>query len=442
MESIFGERATVATVMRIEAALAEAQAELGIIPATAAQTIRAKAQPAFAPAALIESERRRVGHPLVAILAAWGQALGDEAAAYLHYGTTTPDIRLTQHLLQMRAATELLICRLNAVEIHLMRLSREHRATPMMGRTVGRHALPITFGMKTASWMAENRRNINRLKGWLDRTDSGVLAGAVGTYAALGEQGFEVERRVMQRLGLGEPDAADWKGTRDKHAEWGALLAIAAKSLARMAHEVFLLQGDDFRELDEANEEVGSSTMPLKANPRRATAVIALSRRVVHESGILYDWMISIHERDQINNEDTLARLAADMEKLVDAAESLLARLRVYPDNMRRNLHRTGGLIMAERVMFALGKAIGKQHAHGLVREAAQRSLQGEVGFREALLAHAGVTAHLDARALDELLDPTTYGGLGPQTVDRALAWVEAQRQRDADGPQRPGELT
>src|SRR5690606_22707898 len=116
-------------------------------------------------------------------------------------------------------------------------------------RTVGRHALPITFGLKASTWMLENRRNLDRMRAWMSRTNTGVLGGAVGTYAALGELGFEVEALTMQELGLADPEPADWKGTRDKHAEWGSLIAIMAKSQARMAQDIFLLQGDDFGEL-------------------------------------------------------------------------------------------------------------------------------------------------------------------------------------------------
>src|SRR5690606_11193101 len=196
---------------------------------------------------------------------------------------TTPDIRLTTQIIQMRRAMQRFCERALSPEARLMWLAQTHRSTPMMCRTVGRHALPITFGLKASTWMLENRRNVDRMQGWLTRTNTGVLGGAVGTYAALGDLGFEVEALTMDELGLGPPEPADWKGTRDKHAEWGCTLAIMAKSLARMAQDIFLLQGDDIAELDEGNTEVGSSTMPHKSNPRKATAVIGLARQVAHE---------------------------------------------------------------------------------------------------------------------------------------------------------------
>lgn len=435
MEHIFNERATLALVMRIEAALAGAQATLGIIPANAARVIQEKARPELVPEGAIEEQRKRVGHPLVAILAAWSEVLGHDAASYLHYGTTTPDIRLTQHILQLRQVTILCIEKMRGIEQELLRLSVTYRATPMVGRTVGRHALPITFGLKTASWMAENRRNIERLQGWLSRTDTGVMSGAVGSYAALGDHGFEVESLAMRALGLGQPDAVDWKGTRDKHAEWGLLLSITAKSLARMAQEIFLLQGDDFQELDEANEEVGSSTMPHKSNPRRTTAVIALSRDVVNNSGVLLDWMVSIHERDQINNENVLQVISISMGKLLDNACALTERLIVYPQNMRRNMDRTNGLIMAERVMFKLGERMGKHLAHGLVREAALTAVRTGRPFRETLGSHPEIAAHMDIAEIDALLDPATYLGKAPEAVDRAVVWIKAARLSDEGRP-------
>lgn len=432
MDFIFGERPTVATIMRIEAALARAQAQLGIIPVQAAQEITQKAQESYAPYERIEVYRDQVGHPLVATLKAWSEQLSEDSAAFLHFGATTPDIRLTTQILQMRAATQYILRSARVLEEHMLRLASEYQSTPMMGRTVGRHALPISFGLKVSTWMLENRRNMARLSAWLERTNSGVLAGAVGTYAALGELGFEVEALTMQELGLGPAEAADWKGTRDKHAEWGAVLAIMSKSLARMAQDIFLLQGDDFAELDEANQEVGSSTMPHKSNPRKATAIIGLSRQIAHESAVLLDWMVSIYERDQISNDSSLASLASNMEKLLRAAEGLLADLKVYPQNMERNLQRTGGLIMAERVMFALGPYVGKHKAHGLVHGAAKKVLRQEMDFRSALLAQTEIATHLGSQRIDALLDHKTYLGLAPQAVQRAVEHVQACRALEA----------
>lgn len=432
MESIFGERATVATIMQIEAALARAQAQLGIIPAQAAHEITQKAQVEYAPRDRIDAYIEQVGHPLVATLKAWSEQLSESSAAFLHFGATTPDIRLTMQILQMRAATRHVLAAAHVLEDHMLRLAQAYQTTPMMGRTVGRHALPISFGLKVSTWMLENRRNIARLFAWLERTDSGVLAGAVGTYAALGEQGFEVEALTMQELGLGPAEAADWKGTRDKHAEWGSLLAIMSKSLARMAQDIFLLQGDDFAELDEANQEVGSSTMPHKSNPRKATAIIGLSRQIAHESAVLLDWMVSIYERDQISNDSSLANLARNMDKLLQAAEGLLATLRVYPQNMERNLQRTGGLIMAERVMFALGPYVGKHKAHGLVHEAAKKVLRQETDFRSALMEQHEVADYLGEQQIEALLDHKTYLGLAPQAVQRAIEYVYACRAKQA----------
>src|SRR5690606_887608 len=228
---------------QIKAALARAQARLGIIPQTASDTINEKAQPDFAPAGAIQENIESVGHPLVALLKTWSVALGDEAAAFLHYGATTPDIRLTTQVIQMRRAMARFCEHASGIEARLMALALAHRSTPMMGRTVGRHALPITFGLKASTWMLENRRNIARMQGWLARTNTGVLGGAVGTYAALGDQGFEVEALTMEELGLAPPEPADWKGTRDKHAEWGCTIAIMAKSLARMGRDIFPLAG-------------------------------------------------------------------------------------------------------------------------------------------------------------------------------------------------------
>src|SRR5690606_36097903 len=144
----------------------------------------------------------------------------------------------------------------------LVPLAHQHRATPMIGRTVGRHALPITFGLKVCSWISENRRSIERLQSWINRSNTGMLTGAVGSYAALGQDALALEKDVLHEFGVGDPLPVDWKGSRDMHAEFGGLAAIVASTWRRIAQEIFLLQSDDIRELEDPSPFVGSSTMP------------------------------------------------------------------------------------------------------------------------------------------------------------------------------------
>jgi adenylosuccinate lyase len=336
-------------------------------------------------------------------------------------------------VIQMRRAAQLILVELRRAEAALMRLAEAHRATPMIGRTVGRHALPITFGLKAASWLGENRRNIERLKAWRGRTATGMLSGAVGSYASLGADALAVEAEVMAALGLAPPWPADWKGNRDVHAEFGQVLALIARSWANVADDVFVRQGDDLRELAEPAMGVGSSTMPHKQNPVKSRAVLAEARVVVHQADILRDWMVSHFERDQVSSLDAVGDVGIAAERLVRDAADMAAGLIVLSDNMRRNLGRTGGLVMAERAMFLLGERIGKHTAHEEVRLAAQAAWQNGTSLVEEIARRPTLAAHAAALDLAAALDPALYVGLAPEATDRTVAMIRAARETDAE---------
>jgi adenylosuccinate lyase len=431
MTELFGTAQTQQMLMQMEVALAKVQARRGIIPAAAATEIERTANVEMVTPAAVAEERRKVGHPLVALLNTWARVTQDGAGEWIHYGATTADIYDTVQVMQARQAARMILADLRRAENAMLMLAETHRATPMIGRTVGRHALPITFGLKVSVWLAENRRNMERLKGWMARTNAGMLSGAVGSYAALGTEAFDVEAEVSRELGLGEPWPADWKGSKDMFAEYGMLLALTAKTWGKIAQEVFLLQGDDFRELEEASMAVGSSTMPHKVNPAHSRTVVQLSREVPRQAEVLLDWMVSIHERDQISNADMIGEISVTAERLTKAAVRLAENIKVNPDNMRRNLGRTNGLIMAEHAMFLLGEKIGKHSAHEEVGAAAKAAWNNGTTLEAELAARPSVARHVAALDLQTQLDPATYLGLAPESVDRTVAAI--RKARDAD---------
>lgn len=434
-EVLYSAHGTQQLLMRYEAALARVQARRGIIPVQAAREIERTASTDFVTPEAVAEARKAAGHPMVSLIRAWTAVLRGDAAQWLHYGATTQDAMDTVQLLQLRMATRHVVSLMRDAEGGLLRLAAEHRATPMIGRTVGRHALPITFGLKVASWMTENRRSIERLDAWCRHSDTGMLSGAVGTYAALGDDALALEAEVLQEFGVGAPLAADWKGSRDMHAEFGALASIAAGTWRRIAQEIFLLQGDDIRELEDPSGFVGSSTMPHKANPDNARHIIAIARRIGRESGVLLDWMVSIHERDQISNADSLGVVATDLSRMMAIAVRMVNHLVVRPGNMRNNIDRTNGLIMAEPAMFLLGAQIGKQHAHGLVRRVAAQARQSGRTLVDELRDAPEVQALAQRPDLDSLADPTQYLGDAIAVVDRAVAAIEAARIADGKTP-------
>lgn len=434
IEDIFAPRHRNQLVLDVEAAIATAQAAEGVIPQAAAREIREKADIRHAPIEEVSREYARVRHRMVAILNVWKRSMSQTAADHVHFGVTTVDVYDTVLTLQIRESLHLLISDMREVEERLLQLASAHRDTPMIGRTLGQHALPITFGKKAAVWAAMNRRNIERLEAVLVRIERlGVLKGAVGTHLGLGPRGAAIERSVAKSLGLAEPDPADWHGVRDVYAEYALTLALTAKSFAAIGDEVFRLQMTDIDEVSEGlpDTAVGSSTMPHKTNPSRSEALIHHGRTIPRLAEVLLDDVVNAFERDNTSRPNDVAEeiTLASADMLADAG-ALLQGLQVHEDQMRANLDRSGGLVMSQRIVLHLAGAIGRERAEEHVRAAAGKAARNGEGFRAALLADPVVGPLLE-RELDALLDPTTYLGLAGEQVDRTVAAIIKARLGD-----------
>jgi adenylosuccinate lyase len=356
-----------------------------------------------------------------------------DAGEFIHYGATTQDIMDTKDVLQVRAAAGILLKDMQEIETILMEMAQKYKNTPMIGRTLGQHALPITFGMKVAVWAAENRRNIERLKDCMTRLNSGILKGAVGSYASLGDKGFAIEELFVKELGLAAPEPADWHGCKDNFAEFGSVMAIIGMTFGKIGQEIFLLSSTDLGEVEEwrPTTAVGSSTMPHKRNPGPCRTLIILSREIRRHAEVLLDWMVSIHERDQISSSHQLGEISIKTDKLLKTAQPMLKKLVVNPEIMLENLNKTRGLIMAENLMFMLGEKIGKHTAHEEVRKLAMEAFAKKITLKQAVLSHPEIAKHLNKKQLDDELDPTKYIGLAPQEVDRTIEWIKKLRATD-----------
>ncbi|OPY91427.1 MAG: 3-carboxy-cis,cis-muconate cycloisomerase [Syntrophaceae bacterium PtaU1.Bin231] len=433
MKELFGKSHSNQILLDIEAALARAQAKTGIIPQAAADEINRKADVKYLPAEELANEYKKVGHPMVAIINVWARYMDGNAGEFIHYGATTQDIYDTSYVIQLRAAARLLLSDMRDIEMAMIDLARGHRDTPMMGRTLGQHALPITFGMKVGVWIAENRRNMERLKDSMKRLNSGLLKGAVGSYAGLGEKGFEVEELLMKELGLAPPDPADWHGVKDNFAEFANVLAVLGMTYGKIGQEIFLLQSTDLGEVEEKlpSTAVGSSTMPHKRNPVKSKTLVVLAREIRRHAEVIMDWMVSIHERDQITSADQLAEICIKTDRLLKAAKPLLKDLIVYPEAMMENIHKTKGLIMSEKLMLVLGEKIGKHTAHETVRDVSMEAYRKKMTLKDAILARPDLAKHLKKEELDEIFDPVKYIGLAPQEVDRVIAATMKYRETD-----------
>jgi adenylosuccinate lyase len=293
----------------------------------------------------------------------------------------------------------------------------------MLGRTHGQPGLPITFGFKAAGWAAEVRRHLARVDEAAPRLEVGQLAGAVGTLSAYGEQGPQLQRRLLERLGLGVPDTS-WLTARDRIAELTTLLALVTGTLARIGHEVYNLQRAEIGEVSEAPTEgvVGSITMPQKINPERSEHLWTLARVVRAAAGLALEGLVGEHERDGAAWKTEWAFLpeacSAAAVSLALGAD-LVGGLRVHAGRMRANLDAQEGYVLAEPVMLALAERVGKQRAHELVHRAALAGQEHGVPFAEALAADTEIARELpDA---ETLLRPELALGAAGELVDAVL---------------------
>ena len=418
-------------VMNIEAALARAQASQGIIPEWAAEEITKKAEVRYMPKTEVDAENEFVRHRLVSRLNVWKRSLDNGAEEYLHYGATTVDIFDTVLVLQIKASLGILIDDLIEIENLLLKLTKDNIETYMAGRTIGQHALPITFGKKTSTWLAENRRNIERLKAVEEKINrSVILKGAVGTYLGLGPKGIETELLMSQELGLGTPYIADWHGVRDVFAEYALTLALISKSFGRIGDELTLLQMTEIGETLEnlGFKAIGSSTMPHKKNPRGPGNLVNFSRIIPRQSEIILDDMVNSFERDQPRSDETLKDISISAELMTNTAIRLLNELEVNKDVMRKNLNITNGLILSQRVTYFLADIIGKDTAESMIHDIAMKAIAENISLSDAIKNDKIASQYFTDQDLKNLLDPETYIGLAIEQVEIIINQIESNR--------------
>lgn len=425
MREVFGDRARLQRMLDVEAALARAEAKLGLIPAEAAAEITAQAEVGRVDPDAIRAGTELAGYPIIPLVKALGEACAGEAGRYVHWGATTQDIVDTGLVLQIRDGLELIEADLAGTEAALADLARRHRDVPMAGRTHLQHALPITFGFKCATWLAPIQRQRARLAHLREEVRVVQFGGAVGTLASLGQDGIKVVDALAAELELRAPRIA-WHGGRDRLAEVAGFLGVLTGSLGKIATDVMLLMQT---EVDEVREPYlpgrgGSSTMPQKRNPIACEFVLAAAKNVRQLVPVMLDAMLADHERatgpwhaEWVALPQAFALTAAALHH----ARAILEGLEVDPAHMRRNLDLTRGMIAAEAVMMALAPAVGRQAAHHLVADACRQALERGAHLGEVLAANPEVSAHLAPERLQQLLVPENYTGLAGAFVDRVL---------------------
>lgn len=432
MREIFDDVAIIQNILDFEAALAETQAEMGIIPQEAAEEIRRKAKVENLDFPRIEEGIKKVGHSLVPILKELELICDNGYGEYIHLGATTQDIIDTAFMLSMKRGCKVIYLDMLETEELMIAMADKYRDTIMPGRSHTQQALPITFGYKVAVWASEHRRNIERLEECMKRCFVGELSGAVGTMAGFGEQGFEVSSRTIQKVGLDVPDVA-WHTSRDRVAEICTTLTIIAYTYGQIGNELAKLQMTEIGEVYEGfvKGSVGSSTMPHKRNPNSLEALQMMARLIKGNMDSAIESMFCEHERDgalwkiewKAANEVVILAGTSSAK-----AKAVFANLQVDSQKMRSNLYILKGLMQSEGIMLELGSKVGKQNAHGIVYQICMDTFEQKEDFCEMLLKNDTVAKHMTREEIAHILNPEGYTGLAAEIVDGVVANIKAAR--------------
>jgi 3-carboxy-cis,cis-muconate cycloisomerase len=417
----------------VEAALARAQAQLGIIPADAAEAIADKSKLELMDRTRIDEGFARTGHTLVPLVWELGRIVGEPHGGWVHWGATTQNITQTGDLLVLRQAHAIFFKQIGEVLSAMADLAERTADMPMAGRTHGQHAVPATFGYKVAVWIDELMRHVDRLREMRPRLFVAMLGGGAGTFASLGEQGPPVQEAIGRLLGFGTMRVPS-RALGDHLAENICILGLLAATCGKIGREVYTLMKTEFGEVEEPVPPgtVGSSTMPQKRNPKLCQDIIAAAAEVRMQVPLALEAMTTEHEADRTTSlmmDSAEAHACIAMGDALARLGEVMRGLRVDPKRMRANLDLGGGLIMAEAVMLELGLGIGRQHAHDIVYDAAQAAFVENKSFSELLAADNRVTARMSPQAIATLLDPTAYTGLCAQMARAAASRGRAAAQ-------------
>ena len=428
MRRIWDEENKLQKLLDVEAALARAHAKLGNIPAESARVISERANTRWVKLERVKEIEAEIHHDIMAVVKALSEVCG-EHGKYVHLGATSNDIIDTANALLIRDSLGLIERYLKELRDVLIRLAEEHKYTVCIGRTHGQHAVPTTYGMKFALWLDEVQRHLERLEELKKRVLVGKMRGAVGTAASFGEKALEIERLVMEDLGLKPALITNQLVPRDLYAELMMFLALVASTLDKIGLEIRNLQRTEILEVSEpfGKKQVGSSTMPHKRNPIRTEKVCGLAR-------VLYSNVIPAllnnplwHERDLTNSSVERVILPESfvlLDEMLRVTIRVLKGLEFFPENIKRNLYLTKNLIMAEPLMLKLAeRGMGRQEAHELVRQLAMKAFEEGRDFLEVVRGSEEVRKYLTDEDLASLR-PENYIGVASQIVDNVLRYV------------------
>src|SRR4051812_45668186 len=425
MRTVWSDENRVQKYLDIEAALARAQAGLGIIPRKAAAEIVKHCDAGKIDMALLKEKTEKIGYPVLPVVQQLVGLCKAGLGEWCHWGATTQDITDTATVLQIRESLDLIERDLDGIGDALARLAKKYRDTPMAGRSNLQQAVPITFGYKMATMLSAFERHDERLAQMRKRIEVGEFGGAAGTLSSLGKDGLKVQAELMKRLKLAQPDIS-WHTVRDRIAEVGCFLGLVTGSCGKIAFDVKLLMQTEVEEVFEPFHEGrgSSSTMPQKRNPISCVYITAQSAVVRTQVAALLNAMEQDHERATGQWEIewlVLAEIFVLAAGCLAQTKFLMSGLQVDEKRMRANLDITKGLIVSEAVMMGLGSKLGRQYAHDLVYDVCRQVVATGRPLAELLAENKEIAKHMNKAELQKLCDPANYLGQAGEMVDRVL---------------------
>ncbi len=426
MRQVWSDENRTQKYLDIERALAIVQGRLGLIPQEAADEIVRHCNLSEIDMDLLRQQTERIGYPILGVVSQLNKLCRDKLGEYCHWGATTQDITDTATVLQIREALALVEEQLHAIAKALAKLAKEHRLTPVVGRSNLQQAIPVTFGYKMAGLLSAVQRHLERLQQLKPRVLVGEFAGAAGTLASLERGAMETQAGVCAELGLAQPVIA-WHTIRDNIAEVGAFMGLVGGTLGKLSMDVKLMMQTEVGEVFEPfhHGRGSSSTMPQKRNPISSAYIHGAISVLRQHAAALMDAMVADHERstgpwqiEWIVLPEAFCLLAGALRQSRDIVEGL----QVDTAAMARNLEMTHGLVMSEAVMMGLGPYIGREFAHDLVYDLCREAVQQQRPLLELLCETPEISQHLDRAALARLCDPAHYLGQSGLMVDRVLA--------------------
>lgn len=434
ISEIFSDEHRIQCWLNIEAALAKVQGQLGVIPQDAAKAIEKAAKFENINMDQYQAEAAGTGHILVPMIRCLQAACPGDTGEWVHFGATTQDIVDTGNILQMREATDYILANTIRLERAILQKAEQYKNCVMAGRTHAQQASPITMGFKFATWAAEIRRDIERIKEFPERVFMLSLHGAVGTQAAFGTKAKEITAGVAKELGLTEPPIC-WATSRDGIAEFLNTMGILAGTFGRIANEILVSSSTEIGELREpmGKKTVGSSTMPHKRNAGVSQSTVSQSRIVQTNALLGMIGQVSEHERDLRSWRSEMHQIPETcvlMGRMSFALANVVEGLEVDEKNIKRNLNLLGGLLLTEAVMFKLADKMGKQTAHELLRELTLFQ-HDDLTFIERLHANPKVKECLTDKGIDDIFDYSQFIGRAPEFVDQVIEFCKEKSVTD-----------